>query len=99
MLESILQDVRYGTRQLRQSPGFTLVAVLSLALGIGANTTIFSLVNEVLLKSLPVKNPHELVLLSWRALPIPPADRSKVGFTNGLRGGWAEPGTKLDASA
>jgi putative ABC transport system permease protein len=65
MLESILQDVRYGTRQLRQSPGFTLVAVLSLALGIGANTAIFQLVDAIRLKMLPVHHPQELVQIDF----------------------------------
>jgi putative ABC transport system permease protein len=65
MLESILQDVRYSIRQLRQSPGFTLVAVLSLALGIGANTAIFQLVNAIRLTLLPVQNPQELVLIDF----------------------------------
>src|ERR1019366_6068192 len=59
----MLTDLRLAFRQLTKSPGFAAVAVLSLALGIGANTAIFSLVNEFLLRSLPVRNPDELVLL------------------------------------
>ncbi len=64
-LETFLQDVRYGARMLRKSPVFTLVAVASLALGIGANTAIFGLVDRILLKSLPVRNPDELRLVLW----------------------------------
>jgi predicted permease len=61
-LEELVQDVSYGARAMLRSPGVTLVALLSLALGIGANTAIFSLMDTVMLKSLPVKDPARLVL-------------------------------------
>lgn len=60
-LDTLWQDARYGARQLRLSPGFAATAILSLALGIGANTAIFTLVDQILLRLLPVQNPQELV--------------------------------------
>jgi hypothetical protein len=63
-LETLVQDVRFGLRMFRRYKGFTAVVVLTLALGIGANTAIFSLINAVLLKMLPVKDPEQLVQLT-----------------------------------
>lgn len=62
-LEQLLQDVTYGMRSLRRAPGFAVVAILSLALGIGANTAIFSVINAVLLNPLPFPSPERLVAL------------------------------------
>ncbi len=60
-METVLQDVRYGVRQLLRSPGFTAVAIVTLVLGIGANTAIFSFVDAVLLKPLPYPHPERIV--------------------------------------
>jgi predicted permease len=65
-LEDVARDVSYGLRMLKRRPGFTATATLSLALGIGANAGIFSLVDQALLRVLPVREPEQLVLLNWR---------------------------------
>jgi predicted permease len=75
-LETLVQDLRYAIRTLRRSPGFTAAAVLSLALGIGANTAIFSFMNALLFKSLPIRNPQELV-----SVDITETDGSNLAFS------------------
>ena len=76
-LETFVQDLRYGLRMLAKSPGFTATAVLTLALGIGANTAIFSLLNAVMLQSIPVRHPEQLVVLRWSVRELP--EDSNIG--------------------
>jgi len=66
-LEDLYEDARFGARMLRKSPGFAATAILTLALGIGANTVIFSFISEALLRAIPVRDGKQLVLLRWKA--------------------------------
>ncbi|HXH48129.1 MAG TPA: ABC transporter permease [Terriglobia bacterium] len=80
-LNELGQDLRYGLRQLRRNPGVTAVAVLTLALGIGANTAVFSVVDGVLLRPLPFPKPQELVSLHWRVHSV---DQGVLSYLNFL---------------
>jgi len=86
-LERCLQDLRYAVRVLRKAPAFTAVAVSSLALGIGANTAVFSLLDAVLLKSLPVRDPAQLRILTWvRSDKVPVHNHSGYGTRDARTG-------------
>jgi predicted permease len=114
-MESLFQDFRYAVRMLLKSPAFTTVAVLTLALGIGANTAIFTVVNALLLKMLPVKAPHELVAVGdpgyvdtrWHgtpatdyfSYPLYRELRDRTSVFQGLVAASSEDGIDVDASS
>src|SRR5580704_5952577 len=77
--EQLGQDLRYALRTMANNKAFTALAALSLALGIGANTAIYSFMDSILLRSLPVQNPESLVMLNWRAQPFVPATGKAKG--------------------
>ena len=83
---TLLQDLRYAARTFRKSPVFVVVAILSLALGIGANTAIFTLIDQVLLRLLPVKDPEQLVLLWGRGPHYGIEQRAPQTFLSHVRG-------------
>ena len=72
MIELLWQDIRLAVRGLRRTPGFTTVVVLTLALGIGANTAVFSLVDRLILRTLPVRDPERLVMVAMTGEPLKP---------------------------
>lgn len=86
-LDSVLQDAAYGVRQLRKSPSFVFAVVISLALGIGANSAIFSLVDAALLRPLPVRDPGALRIIEWDAKAFPKFLHNVNGDFHPLGGG------------
>src|SRR6266478_4862126 len=93
-MNELIQDLRYGLRSLKQNPGFTLVAVMTLAIGIGANTAIFSFVDGVLLKPLPYAEPDRIM----RVLEKPPGDgRNGISTLNYLD--WQKENTVFEYMA
>src|SRR5436309_6821871 len=94
MLETLWQDVRYGARMLRKNPGFTAVAVLTLALGIGANTAVFSVINATLLRPFPYENPERLIILQERNADGGLQDASYLNFAD-----WRSQSTSFESMA
>jgi hypothetical protein len=82
-MQTLWQDLRYGARMLMKKPGFTLIALITLALGIGANTAIFSVADKLLLRRLPVKDSNQLALVMGES--VNPKFPSTIGETSPFR--------------
>src|SRR5262245_54357541 len=95
-MESLLQDLRYFLRVSLRAPGLTAVAVLALAIGIGANTAIFTIVNAVLLERLPFRDPSRIVVV-WEKWARQPERNNVVGPSNYVR--WRERATAFERMA
>src|SRR6267142_5138465 len=92
-----LADLRFGLRVLRKSPGFALTVIAVLALGIGANAAVFSVIDAVLLRSLPLRNPERIVMI-WEKNPTlgpPIGERVPAAYTNFME--WVRQGTQFEA--
>src|SRR5213592_2743369 len=95
--EQLLQDLRYGFRMMAAQPLFTATAVLSLALGIGVNTAIYSFMDAILLRSLPVHDPASLVAIKWYSKPFAYGSRATNGpefVLHSIDGDFVENGTE-----
>ena len=89
-LDAVIKDIRYGLRMLRGNPGFTLVVVLSLAAGIGANSAMFSVANAVVFRALPVPDAHQLYMAQYESR-LPSSQRMSYPFFEKLRAGFPTP--------
>jgi putative ABC transport system permease protein len=94
LMHDFIQDIRYAVRVLVRSPGFTIVAVLTLALGIGANTAVFSVVNALLLQPLPFENPDQIVMV-WEENPDHGVEQEQVAWADLLE--WQESATSFES--
>jgi len=88
LLENAIRDIRYGTRVLLRAPVFTAIGVLSLAIGIGANTAVFTLLDTILLRMLPVREPENLVIARWGSRKDLPVSTTWANGSSDGQGGW-----------